>query len=101
MIHFNALWCAERARKIMERAMFTYQVEYMTRPDETDIIKDMGTNLKGACDLARRMSDKHDGSAYVVALRYNHEKRGVEAVGHIVYWSGVRSEVEGVLKDAK
>lgn len=75
-----------------------YQVEYMSRPDETDHVEEYGSNLTAAKTFAKRMSDKHDGSAYVVALRFNPTKHGTEAVGHIVYCFGIQSESEGVLK---
>lgn len=80
----------------------TYQVEYMSRPDEIDHVIPYGGDYRGACSFARRMSDKHDGSAYVVALREVEDEGGKRtmAVGHIVYVFGMRNEVEGELKSA-
>ena len=83
-------------------ARITYQVEYMSRPDEVDHVRDFGADYRGACNFARRMSDKHDGSAYVVAMQEiaREGERRTEAVGHIIYVFGVRSDVDGVIKAA-
>lgn len=74
----------------------TYQVEYMSRPDERDHVVPCPT-YRQACALARRMSDEHDGTAYVVAMDDVETEGGpcFQAVGHVSYVFGVRNELEG------
>lgn len=79
--------------------MLTYQVEYMSRPDERDHAISF-ESYSAACNLARRMSDKHDGSAYVIA--YEETGHGalarIEAVGAVTYVFGNRDSVDGRVK---
>lgn len=67
----------------------TYQVEYFDRTTETDVLIPYDNRKSAAHAFARRMSDKHDGSAYVVSID------GEDAVGHVVYTFGSVSSREG------
>lgn len=78
--------------------MRTFQVEYMTRPDEVDHIESFD-DFRQACKRAKEMSDKHDGSSVVVALdpMPNGEK-GLMSSGHIEFVFGVARERVGTLE---
>lgn len=73
----------------MEYQVEYYQVEYMSRPDEREYIVPF-PSLDGAKAFAREMSEKHDGSATVVALA-KREDGGMNAVGHIEYVFGTKT----------
>lgn len=76
--------------------MRTYQVEYMTRPDEVEHIKSFGTDLEAAKKFARQMSDKHDGSSALVAIDRRKSDDAIMTVGHIDYMFGIQDETTGV-----
>lgn len=81
-------------------AKITYQVEYMSRPDDRDHVVPFGEEFRKARSFARKMSNLHDGSAYVVAVSET-ERDGqtvTEAVGHVIYVFGVRDGSEGTIK---
>lgn len=73
-----------------------WQVEYMSRPDETDHVVACA-DFRQACLLARRMSDKHDGFAVVVALD-DRPEGGNTASGHIEFNFGIPGERVGCLE---
>lgn len=79
--------------------MRIWQVEYMTRPDEREHIEQFDC-FRMACNLARVMSDKHDGSAVVMALDdMPNGEPGKQVTGHIDFSFGVVSERVGTLEN--
>lgn len=67
----------------------TYQVEYFDRDAETDKLVPYGANRSAAHAYAKRMSDKQDGSAYVVNMVDD------IPVGHTAYVFGILSDRDG------
>jgi len=78
-----------------------WQVEWMSRPDEMEHIKHLDC-LRKACALAREMSDKHDGTAVVMALDPMPEgQSGQMVTGHMEFVFGILSERAGSLENVK
>lgn len=78
----------------------TYQVEYTSRPDEREHIVPV-PSLRKACDIARQMSDRHDGIAIVVAMDTLPDMDGdsvLQSVGHVEYVFGIRQPPVGRLQ---
>ncbi len=79
--------------------MRIWQVEYMSRPDEREHIEQFD-DFRVACTLARTMSDKHEGSAVVMALDdMPHEDPGKHVTGHIDFNFGIVGEKTGTLEN--
>jgi len=74
---------------------FNYQVEFYDREQEKDRVVWFEGAYQKACSCARRMSDKHDGSAFVVAMDRDDADN---QVGHVVYVFGKRDEVSGLVR---
>lgn len=72
--------------------MRTYQVEYFDRETETDRLVPYDTRRAAAHKFAKQMSERHDGSAYVVSMIDD------EAVGNVSYVFGLQSDKEGDTK---
>lgn len=78
--------------------MRVWQVEYMSRPDEQEHIRQFD-DFRVACALAKEMSDKHDGTAVVVALDdMPPGDPGQRATGHIEFNFGIIGEKVGTLE---
>lgn len=76
----------------MEREMRIWQVEYMSRPDEREHIEQFD-DFRVACNRAREMSDKHDGSSVVIAIDdMPNNQPGQMATGHIDFTFGIVGE---------
>lgn len=79
--------------------MRIWQVEYTSRPDEREHI-DQFDDFRVACNLARKMSDKHDGSSVVMALDdMPHPDPGKQVTGHIEFNFGIVGEKAGTLEN--
>jgi hypothetical protein len=75
--------------------MREWQVEYMSRPVERHHVQPV-RDFREACLLARKMSDKFDGSATVTALD-DRPEGGKAATGHIEFSFGIPTEKVGCL----
>lgn len=70
----------------------------MTRPDETDRVEQFSC-FRAACSKAKDMSDKHCGSAVVIALDDVPDgDKGKTSTGHIEFNFGVVGEKVGSLE---
>lgn len=79
--------------------MRIWQVEYMSRPDEREHIKQFD-DFRIACTLAKEMSDKHDGYAVVMALDdMPDSEAGQQVTGHIEFGFGMVREQTGTLEN--
>lgn len=77
--------------------MREWQVEYMSRPAEHNHVQPC-QDFREACLLARQMSEKHDGTAFVVALDdMPDNEEGKVATGHIAFTFGILGERVGCL----
>jgi len=72
-----------------------YQVEFYDREQEKDRLVWFEGHYLKACACARRMSDKHDGSATVVAMDRDDCDN---PVGEIVYVFGKRDTASGLTR---
>lgn len=90
-------------QKISDGGPVSYQVEYMSRTDEIDHVVPYGDKFAAACAFAKRMSDKHDGTAYVVAIKELTDSFGTTKTvteGHVAYTFGIKSDADGVFANA-
>jgi hypothetical protein len=79
--------------------MREWQVEWMSRPDEREHVV-TASDFREACILAKTMSNKHEGTAVVIALDDRPDGDGKHATGHMEFNFGILGERVGVLDKA-